>query len=34
MKGQGKDVISFLTGESHASLAYLVYFYVRDAMKL
>lgn len=34
VKGQGKDVISFLAGESHASLAYLVYFYVSDAMKL
>lgn len=34
VKGQGKDVISFLAGESRASLAYLVYYYVSDAMEL
>ena len=34
VKGQGKDVISFLTRESHASLEQLVYFYVTDAVKL
>lgn len=34
VKGQGKDVIPFPTGKSHASLEYLVYFYVTDAVKL